>query len=86
MVSPEDTVRWLDARQQRTPFLAFPFAVVKKFGDDRSGGLAALMAYSGFLRLFPLTFLVVQRLGLALRGTRSATRWPMSKGGVPQRR
>src|SRR5882724_7386475 len=68
MANIERLVRRLDARQQRTPALAFPFAVVKKFGDDRAGGLAALMAYYGFLALFPLLLLLVTLLGFALRG------------------
>jgi YihY family inner membrane protein len=71
MTSIERVIRRVDARQQRTPFLAFPFAVVKKFGDDRAGGLAALMAYYGFLALFPLLLLLVTFLGLALRGNAS---------------
>ena len=70
----ERLVRRIDARQQRTPFLAFPFAVVKKFGDDRAGGLAALLAYYGFLALFPLLLLLVTLLGLALRGNESLQR------------
>lgn len=68
MAPIERLVRRIDARQQRTPVLAFPFAVVKKFGDDRAGGLAALMAYYGFVALFPLLLLLVTFLGLALRG------------------
>ncbi len=40
--------------------------MVKKFGDDRAGMLAALMAYYGFLALFPLLLLLVTVLGLAL--------------------
>ncbi len=70
----ERLVRRIDARQQRTPVLAFPFAVVKKFGDDRAGGLAALMAYYGFVALFPLLLLLVTLLGLALRGNESLQR------------
>ena len=71
MPNIERLVRRLDARQQRTPVFAFPFAVVKKFGDDRAGGLAALMAYYGFVALFPLLLLLVTLLGLALRGNES---------------
>ena len=33
------------------------FGVVRKFGDDRGGSLAALIAYYGFLSLFPLLLL-----------------------------
>jgi YihY family inner membrane protein len=74
MAPLERLVRRIDARQQRTPILAFPFAVVKKFGDDRAGGLAALMAYYGFLALFPLLLLLVTLLGLALRGNEDLQR------------
>jgi YihY family inner membrane protein len=74
MPSIEGIVRRIDARQQRTPSLAFPFAVVKKFGDDRAGGLAALMAYYGFLALFPLLLLLVTLLGFALKGNASLQR------------
>jgi YihY family inner membrane protein len=74
MAPIERLVRRIDARQQRTPVLAFPFAVVKKFGDDRAGGLAALMAYYGFVALFPLLLLLVTFLGLALRGNEELQR------------
>jgi inner membrane protein YhjD len=47
-------VRKLDRFQQRHRFAAFVFAVIKKFGDDRGGALAALVTYYGFLSLFPL--------------------------------
>jgi YihY family inner membrane protein len=40
--------------QRARPALAFPFAVIKKFGDDRASQLAALIAYYGFFSLFPL--------------------------------
>jgi YihY family inner membrane protein len=63
---PERLVRRVDAFQQGNRPLGFSFAVVKKFGDDRAGMLAALMAYYGFLALFPLLLLLVTVLGLAL--------------------
>jgi membrane protein len=47
-------LRRADAAQRGRPVLAFPFAVVKKFGDDRAGQMAALIAYYGFFSLFPL--------------------------------
>ena len=47
-------LNWLDRFQQRHPWAGFPFAVVKKFGDDQAGNLAALIAYYGFFSLFPL--------------------------------
>ena len=64
----ERVVRKVDAFQQRSPALAFPFAVLKKFGDDRAGYLAALCAYYGFFSLFPLLFVFASVLGLVLRG------------------
>jgi YihY family inner membrane protein len=61
-------LRSIDRTQQRHRALAFPFAVVKKFGDDQAGYLAALIAYYGFFSLFPLLLVFVSVLGLFLRG------------------
>src|ERR1700733_12481062 len=47
-------VKRLDAFQRRYRATAFVYAVQKKFSDDRGGYLAALVAYYGFLSLFPL--------------------------------
>jgi len=63
---PERVVRGLDAYQQRHRPLAFAFAVIKKYGDDRGSALAALLAYYGFLALLPLLLLLVTTLGYAL--------------------
>jgi membrane protein len=41
---------------------------MKKFGDDQAGNLAALIAYYGFLSLFPLMLVLVTLLGMVLRG------------------
>jgi membrane protein len=49
------------------PVLGFPFSIFKKFGDDRAGQLAALVAYYGFLSLFPLLLVAVTVLGMLLR-------------------
>jgi len=46
--------RRLDRFQQRLSWLAYPFAIAKKFDDDQGGNLAALMAYYAFVSLFPL--------------------------------
>jgi YihY family inner membrane protein len=62
----ERGLRRLDALQQRYRPTAFAFAVVKKFGDDRGGALAALLTYYGFLALFPLLLLLVTGLGFIL--------------------
>lgn len=44
----------IDAFQQRHKTFGFPYAVIKKFGDDEAGHQAALITYYGFLSLFPL--------------------------------
>jgi len=57
-----------DAAQQQRPWLALPAGVIRKFGDDRAGGLAALIAYYGFFSLFPLLLLVVTVSSYVLHG------------------
>jgi YihY family inner membrane protein len=64
----ERTARRADQVQQRHAWLAFPYAVVKKFGDDQAGNLAALVAYYGFFSLFPLLLAFVTILSFALSG------------------
>jgi YihY family inner membrane protein len=61
-------VRSFDAYQQRKKGLAIPIAVLKKFGDDQAGNLAALMAYYAFFSLFPLLLVLTTILGFVLRG------------------
>lgn len=63
-----DALRELDRRQQQSPRLGFVAAVVKKFGDDQAGQLAALIAYYGFVSLFPLLLVLVSVLGFVLQG------------------
>jgi YihY family inner membrane protein len=46
-------------------------AVVKKFGDDKAGYLAALIAYYGFFSLILLLTVFVTVLGFVLRGNPS---------------
>ena len=58
-----------DRSQRDRPWLAFPYGVVKKFGDDEAGNLAALVAYYGFFSLFPLLLLLVTVLGFLLKGS-----------------
>jgi membrane protein len=57
----------LDRLQQRTPWLSFPVAVWKKFGDDQAGNLAALIAFYAFAALFPLLLVLVTVLDIVLR-------------------
>ncbi len=56
----------VDAVQRRTRPVAFAFAVIKKFGDDRAGQFAALLSYYGFFSLFPLLLVLVTILGFVL--------------------
>ena len=46
--------------------LGFIYGVVKKFGDDQAGYLAALIAYYAFFSLFPLLLVFVTILGFVL--------------------
>jgi membrane protein len=58
----------LDRFQQRHPAAGFPLAVGYKYFDDSGGYLAALIAYYGFLSLFPLLLLLATVLGIVLAG------------------
>ena len=64
MEAVQGAVRRADDVQRRKPFLAFPLAVLKKFGEDRAGQLAALIAYYGFFSLFPLLLAFVTLSGM----------------------
>jgi YihY family inner membrane protein len=64
----ERIVRRVDRFQQRHALLAFPWAVVQKFGNDQAGGKATLMAYYGLFALFPLLLLFATILGFVLPG------------------
>jgi membrane protein len=61
-------VRVFDEFQQRHRGLAIPMAVLKKFGDDGAGNLAALVAYYSFFSLFPLLLVFYTILGFVLQG------------------
>jgi inner membrane protein YhjD len=61
-------LRRFDEFQQRQPWLGFPVAVLKKFGDDHAGSHAALLAYYGFFSIFPLLLALVTVAGFVLRG------------------
>jgi membrane protein len=71
-MSLTDRLHALDRRQQASPRLSFLAAVIKKFGDDQAGQLAALIAYYGFFSLFPLLLVFVTVLGFVLQGDASA--------------
>ena len=61
-------VQRVDRLQKERPWLAVPVATFKKFGEDRAGSLAGLIAYYGFFSLFPLLLVFVAVLGLVLSG------------------
>jgi len=60
-------LRRADDVQRGHPVLAFPVAVIKKFGDDRAGHLATLIAYYGFFSLFPLLLLFATVVAIVVR-------------------
>lgn len=68
LIAGERLARAADRLQQRQPWLAFPVAVWKKFGDDQAGNLAALVAYFAFVSIFPLLLVLVTVLDITLRG------------------
>ena len=59
-------IAWADRLQRRRAVLGFPYAVLKKFGDDEGGREAALLTYYGFLSIFPLLLLGVAVLSRVL--------------------
>ena len=63
----------LDQFQQRHSRVGFAVGVIKKYGDDRGGSLAALMTYYGFLAVFPLLLLLTTILGYVLGASSSAS-------------
>ncbi|MFW0794960.1 YihY/virulence factor BrkB family protein [Gordonia sp. CPCC 205515] len=56
----------IDAFQRRYPASGYPLAVAYKFFDDQGGYLAALIAYYGFISLFPLLLVFTSVLGFLL--------------------
>src|SRR5258706_5633715 len=64
----ERAIRRVDAAQQRHKAPAFVVWVIKKYGDDNGGVLAASLAHSAFVSLFPLLLVLVTILGLAASG------------------
>ena len=53
----------VDRYQRSHAWLGFPVAVLKRFGEDKAGHLAALVAYYGFFSLFPLMLVLVTVVG-----------------------
>jgi YihY family inner membrane protein len=64
----ERVIRRVDAAQQRHRASAFAVGVVKKYGDDNGGILAASLAHTSFVTMFPLLLIFVTVLGLITSG------------------
>jgi YihY family inner membrane protein len=58
----------LDRFQRKHRWAGFPLAVAYKYFDDFGAYLAALLAYYGFVSLFPLLLLLSTALGYVLSG------------------
>ena len=67
----ERAVRRVDRAQQRHRVPAFIFAVVKKYGDDNGGVLAANLTQSAFVTVFPLLLILVTVLVAVASGAPS---------------
>jgi inner membrane protein YhjD len=61
-------VRRIDHWQRNTRGVSFLFGVIKKFGDDRAGYLAALVSYFAFFSVLPLLLALTSVLGFVLEG------------------
>ena len=61
-------LQWFDRWQRGRTRRAFVVGVMKKFGEDRAGQLAALIAYYSFFSLFPLLLVLTTSLGYVLSG------------------
>ena len=57
-----------DRFQRRHTVIGFPIAVAYKFFDDQGGFFAAMLAYYGFVSLFPLLLLLISISGFVLHG------------------
>lgn len=62
----------IDRYQWRSRRLGFAVAVVKRFIENEASQMGALIAYYGFLSLFPLLLVFVTVLGFVLDGNPSA--------------
>lgn len=60
----QKTIKTVDGWQRQHLSAAFPYAVIKKYGEDEAGYQAALLTYYGFLSLFPLLLVLTTVVGL----------------------
>lgn len=61
------TMARLDTFQRNHKAFGYPYAVIKKYGDDDAGHQAALVTYYGFLALFPLLLAAISVIDLITR-------------------
>jgi hypothetical protein len=78
-------IAWADRLQREHGVLGFPYAVVKKYGDDEGGRQAALITYYGFLSIFPLLLLGVAVLSRVLADHPDLRQPPASSSASPRR-
>ncbi len=62
----EDGQSWVNHFQARHWIIAFPFAVFRKYADDKASRLAAMITYYGFISVFPILLLLVSIAHLIL--------------------
>ncbi len=62
-MDPLGPIKRFDGYQQKHKGWAIPMAVVRKFGNDQAGNLAALIAYYAFFSIFPLLLVFTTILG-----------------------
>ena len=63
----QKSVNKLDNFQQKTPPLAFIYAVIKKYSEEETGYRAALLTYYSFLALFPLLMVLTTLSSVILK-------------------
>jgi YihY family inner membrane protein len=68
-LNPKGLIRAVDEFQQSHAPFGFVFGVVKKYGDDQAGSLAALVTYYSFLAIFPLLLVLTTILSLVAGGS-----------------
>ena len=71
MTKKPTLVERLDPIQQANRPASFLVGVYRKFGDDRAGRLAAVIAYYGFFSVFPALLALVTILGFVLQNNQS---------------
>lgn len=68
MQSFQNFLTSIDRFQQKHRLVAFPVAIIKRYGDEEVGKQAALITYYGFLSLFPMLLAFITIIGLVAIG------------------